>query len=118
MKENVSSNEDDPDRHFLLSLLNDFKRVPDRLKATTKINIMKVIMEATDQHYNYQLPPPQSQNYSRNIYSPNTPSCSHNINTTNEYETLTNVTSPESVSAISEHSQISNYYELFSTQNL
>lgn len=119
LKQNVSSNDDDPDRHFLLSLLDDFKRVPERLKATTKINIMKVIMEATDQHYNYQIPPPQPQNnYSRYAYSATTPSCSVDRNATNVYEHVRNVTSPESESAMSDHSEVSNYYELFSTQHL
>ncbi|KAK2575654.1 hypothetical protein KPH14_012054 [Odynerus spinipes] len=33
----------DPDRHFLLSLLCDFKKIPDALKAKVKIDIINAI---------------------------------------------------------------------------
>lgn len=101
LKESLSRNEDDPDRRFLLSLLNDFKRVPEHLKARTKMNIMKVIMEAS---YQPKLPP---QNYPPNSH----PSTSRNP----YYENMTDITSPES--QISDHSQPSDYYKLFTTRN-
>lgn len=43
--------EEDPDRQFMLSLVSDFKRVPLRLKPMVKINILKCIMEAHDEMY-------------------------------------------------------------------
>lgn len=43
--------EEDPDRQFMLSLVSDFKRVPLRLKPMIKINILKCIMEVQDEMY-------------------------------------------------------------------
>lgn len=40
--------EEDPDRQFMLSLVNDFKRVPSRFQPMVKINILKCIIEAQD----------------------------------------------------------------------
>lgn len=40
--------EEDADRCFMLSLLDDFKSLPPRLKPIVKINIMKCIMEAQE----------------------------------------------------------------------
>ncbi|XP_041970603.1 uncharacterized protein LOC121727003 [Aricia agestis] len=38
--------ENDPDRQFMLSLVEDLKMVPPRLKSQVKMNILKCIMEA------------------------------------------------------------------------
>lgn len=43
-------NSDDPDRHFMLSLVSDFKRVPDKLKCVVKMNILKCIIDAQENY--------------------------------------------------------------------
>ncbi|CAG4964060.1 unnamed protein product [Colias eurytheme] len=46
--------EEDCDRQFMLSLVDDFKRVPQRLKPRLKINIIKCILEAQNEEGNFQ----------------------------------------------------------------
>lgn len=48
------TDEEDCDRQFMLSLVDDFKKVPQRLKPRLKINIMKCIMEAQNEEDNFQ----------------------------------------------------------------
>lgn len=56
-------NEEDPDRQFMLSLVPDFKKVPDRLKSTVKINMIKGISQAQDELYNYKEPSDAEMSY-------------------------------------------------------
>lgn len=48
------TDEEDSDRQFMLSLVDDFKRVPQRLKPRIKINIIKCILEAQNEEGNFQ----------------------------------------------------------------
>ncbi|KAF9410310.1 hypothetical protein HW555_010558 [Spodoptera exigua] len=59
-------NEEDPDRQFMLSLVPDFKKVPDRLKSIVKINMIKCISQAQDEMYNYKEPSNTEMSYANN----------------------------------------------------
>lgn len=48
------TDEEDSDRQFMLSLVDDFKLVPQRLKPRIKINILKCILEAQNEGGNFQ----------------------------------------------------------------
>ncbi len=45
-EEREDNNNADSDRLFLLSLLEDFKKIPDRMKSEAKINIIRCISDA------------------------------------------------------------------------
>lgn len=43
--------DDDEDRLFFLSLVKDYKKVPEHLRMQTKLNVLKVIQEAQMSNY-------------------------------------------------------------------
>ncbi|RVE52805.1 hypothetical protein evm_002462 [Chilo suppressalis] len=80
---NKKENEEDPDRQFMLSLVPDFKKVPDRLKSVVKINIIRYISQAQDEMYNYKESGDATMSYTNNQnqgYYTNTSSYAHQQN--------------------------------------
>lgn len=43
--------EDDEDRLFFLSLVKEFKKIPEHIRMQTKMNVLKVIQEAQMSNY-------------------------------------------------------------------
>lgn len=93
-------NEEDPDRQFMLSLVPDFKKVPDRLKSIVKINIIKCISQAQDVMYNYKEPGDAEMSYANNQnqgYYTNSSSYAHN---SSRYEEQYNHQNEQGTSAV------------------
>jgi hypothetical protein len=104
-QEKDDSLEKDPDRLFLLSLLEDFKKVPINKKAAVKIAIIKAIDDGTIEHpyrppfepINYP-PPTPVQNTSLhygtdNYYGPSPSTSSASQNRSNVHHTPPHISS-------------------------
>lgn len=106
---------EDGDRYFLLSLLNDFKRIPESRKMDAKYDIIGIIRKyATPQSYTRDYYNLDSEFYEHRGYFTNTSPESQTQTSNNQHQSPSDeIAAISSVSNLSENSDASIYNDLF-----